>query len=946
SEPPAGVAPRSGGAAAGFAVAALQQELFARAKGKREGAAALDLVEFYRWVHPFDRDDKQAAERARTVDAALASPRSALLLAILDPDPNGSRKALAAGVQRSRSRDRALHGQLLLELAWRERSLGLERRYEELLEQANRAAPDDPVIELALADRLREQGLSWSALRWTEDLARRHPHSQTVQLSLASALREAGRTAAALAVYERIAALHGSDRGSVAARIDALLELGRVDEAAAIAERGAAAMPGLPEAHAEVARLEQARGALEAAREALGRAVVLAPQDADLHARLGRLLARTGARQAAIASLRRSLALRPQQPDVRDLLASLDTGASKDLLARYGVSLETIGAKPTPASWKGQQAGFLHHRMAVKVLPNGLTERLDHRIIRILDDRGIRSQAVQAYAYDPAESMVEVRRARVRRSDGTIEELGDVRTLQLAQSGYRMYYDQRLVQVVFPGLRVGDTLEVAFSRRDVAARNMFDEYFGDVVALSGTEPRLFVEYVLETPADKPIHFNVETTRSTDKAGAVTTYRYARKSLPGIKPEQGMPGWIEVTEFLHASTYATWDDVGRWYWGLVKEQLIVDEPIRKAVAGVLATLPPGADEAAKVAAIYEHVVRNTRYVGLEFGIHGYKPYRTTDVYSRRFGDCKDKASLLKVMLAEAGIDSHLVLVRTRDQGNVPKLPASLAVFNHAITYVPSLDLFLDGTAEWAGPRELPTGDQGATVLVVQDGKGATLRTIPASAAADNVRDSVQLVKLSERGDATVQTDLIVRGAAAGGVRYEFQSEGDRKEKLQKAFGELYPGVEVTGVRAEHMGDILHAPELHATMKVAGWAQGQGDGRSRFRVLGRPSRLAQSFAPQDERKYDLLIDAASVEEHRIQYNLPKGKRFSQLPAARSLRSPYGRFELAVDATDDGATVRATIELSTTRVGTKDYAAFRQFLREVDAGLEQTFTIEDAR
>ena len=132
---------------------------------------------------------------------------------------------------------------------------------------------------------------------------------------------------------------------------------------------------------------------------------------------------------------------------------------------------------------------------------------------------------------------------------------------------------------------------------------------------------------------------------------------------------------------------------------------------------------------KVRALYKHVITSTRYVGLEFGIHGFKPYRTTDVYDRRFGDCKDKASLLKVMLGEAGIKSHLVLVRTRDQGTIGNTPASLSAFNHAITYVPSLDLYLDGTAEFSGPEELPTGDQGATVLIVRDGAGAELRTIP-------------------------------------------------------------------------------------------------------------------------------------------------------------------------------------------------------------------------
>src|SRR5690606_13765893 len=108
---------------------------------------------------------------------------------------------------------------------------------------------------------------------------------------------------------------------------------------------------------------------------------------------------------------------------------------------------------------------------------------------------------------------------------------------------------------------------------------------------------------------------------------------------------------------------------------------------------------------------------TRYVGLEFGIHGYKPYRVPQIIERGFGDCKDKASLLYTMLREAGIDAHIVLVRTRRNGAIPELPASLAVFDHAIAYVPGLDLYIDGTAVYSGMRELPEQDQGVTVLHV-------------------------------------------------------------------------------------------------------------------------------------------------------------------------------------------------------------------------------------
>ena len=112
------------------------------------------------------------------------------------------------------------------------------------------------------------------------------------------------------------------------------------------------------------------------------------------------------------------------------------------------------------------------------------------------------------------------------------------------------------------------------------------------------------------------------------------------------------------------------------------------------------------ELAIVKAVYDFVVSQTRYVGLEFGIHGYKPYRVDQILQRRFGDCKDKASLMHALLASVGIDSRLVLLRMRKLGSMPERPASLAIFNHAILYLPKLDLWLDGTASFSGSRDLP------------------------------------------------------------------------------------------------------------------------------------------------------------------------------------------------------------------------------------------------
>jgi cellulose synthase operon protein C len=287
----------------------------------------------------------------------------------------------------------------------------------------------------------------------------------------------------------------------------------------------------------------------------------------------------------------------------------------------------------------------------------------------------------------------------------------------------------------------------------------------------------------------------------------------------------------------------------------------------------------------------------------------------------------------------------VLVRTRDLGRLPEAPASLAAFNHAITYVPSLDLFLDGTAEWSGPNELPSSDQGATVLIVEDGAGAKFRTIPMSTAADNGRRTEQRVVLQPDGTATVAHAVTVWGGGAASVRYRFQSPKEREERLAAAFGDVYPGVEVADVKAPTLDDILTPATLSATLDVPAWAKQEG-AALRFSTLGRDSRLAPAMAAAATREHDLVLDLPSTEDTQVRYVLPPGHRFSRLPAGKTVDTPVGKFSLEVRAEVDGAVVRSHLELTRPRITPAEYDAFRQFLRQVDASLEQSFEVTPER
>ena len=113
--------------------------------------------------------------------------------------------------------------------------------------------------------------------------------------------------------------------------------------------------------------------------------------------------------------------------------------------------------------------------------------------------------------------------------------------------------------------------------------------------------------------------------------------------------------------MHISTFGSWQELGRWYAKLIEPQFELDGALREALAHVLAGQ---ATESDKIRAIYRFVVHNTHYVALEFGVYSYKPYPVSETYARRFGDCKDKASLMIALLRAAGIQTNIALVRTR------------------------------------------------------------------------------------------------------------------------------------------------------------------------------------------------------------------------------------------------------------------------------------------
>jgi transglutaminase-like putative cysteine protease len=899
-----------------------------RAQGDAPTAAALEAHARLLWLtgsdDPAERRAAQLAERAAELEPTV--PR--LLLAAGLAEERYEKARFIARAKALAPKDPEV---LLASAQVTSSGPGGERALEELENLGDNTVAGMEAHELRVA-LLRELGLEASARAEARKALASAPKSTAAMSRVADLLSDEPRSDEALDLQRRILAMRKDHVPARRALIDDALSLQNEAQALEHLDVLRALFPGEEKRMAYVAEAYDALGREDLKLATLRGALEVAPESAGLHVRYGRALLRSGQTDAAADSLRRALALRPQDAETRELMEQLKPEDRLDESFAAGQEV-LLGRRVDKSTYP---VTVLQDLNVGTVFENGLGSRFVQYAAQVHDEEGARRMRARSIQFDPDTQRVDIRLARVYRKDGRTLEATETYERELGEPWYRIYYDTRALVVVFPDLEPGDSVELRYRIDDVAPRNLFADYFGDMHMLQGDEPLAHLEYVLITPASRTFYFNEPKLKGLKKSDKVEgdrrIHRFVAENVPALRFEPGMPGMTEVVPYLHVSTYKTWQDVGRWWWGLVRDQLYADD----ALKNVVKTLKSQAkDERDLVSRVYGWVVKNTRYVALEFGIHGYLPYRVPEIVRRGFGDCKDKASLIYTMLREAGVDARLVLVRTRRNGAIHDLPASLSVFDHAIAYVPKFDLYLDGTAEHSGTPELPEGDQGVMVLVVGP-DSAELKTTPVLPPESNLRFRKLVIELEADGKGIVRAEERVAGVDAARYRNTFQAEGTRKDRLERQLATAYPGLKLDKHSFTGLDDIEQPVALSYELRAPEVGRREGQ---EVRASATSLRdLLRELAPLPARNYPLDLGAkTNYREERV-VKVPRGYKIALLPPGGKVESRFGKLTVESESRGGEVVCKSELVVKVDRVEAKDYPEFRRFIEQADEVLRQ--------
>ena len=284
---------------------------------------------------------------------------------------------------------------------------------------------------------------------------------------------------------------------------------------------------------------------------------------------------------------------------------------------------------------------------------------------------------------------------------------------------------------------------------------------------------------------------------------------------------------------------------------------------------------------KIESIFYWVQDNIRYIAFENGIMGFKPDAAQNVLSKKYGDCKGKANLLKEMLKIAGYDARLTWIGTSDLPYDYTLP-SLAVDNHMICTVilNGKRYFLDGTEEYIAFNDYAQRIQGKQVLI-EDGKNYILDRIPSFPADRNKVKKIYKINVEDAvlaGNASIEYN----GESKNIIQSVYASE--RNENKADAFTTFLKNgngnIEVSGVKKPELNQRQKPLQVSFDLKANNEITKSGN---ELYVIMDWEKEFSGFEFDDTRKNDYEFSHKYFITTQTELAIPAGYKVEYIPAA---------------------------------------------------------------
>jgi len=522
--------------------------------------------------------------------------------------------------------------------------------------------------------------------------------------------------------------------------------------------------------------------------------------------------------------------------------------------------------------------------------------------------------------------------------------------------GSIFFDDEKEYVFTFPSIERGAVLEIE-STHEIAEPRFFPTLFFQSVV-----PVYSLDYSIECDTSVVLQFaefnmkNIDISYSKDRSKKGLAYRWSGQNIMPIKDEPNQPSvrYFIAHTIPFISRYRTEngeektflssvDDLYSWYYTFVDG---VNPPETYTALAPLAdsiTLGKTTDfEKAK--AIFYWVQANIKYIAFEDGMGGLVPRNALDVYKKRYGDCKDKTSLLKVLMRHAGLDAYFCWIGSDELPYSYRTVYSPTTDNHMILAVNVDDtmLFLDGTGSFQNIH-LPTRFiQGKEGLIAIDKDHFLIETVPTiPAEQNNVSDSV-LFQIGDRGQLSGTGHYSLSGYSK---LYFQNSLIGKSNSEQKNIIDEYVEIGnnkciLTSYQMPSIATYDSSLSFHYTISIDDYCHSFGD------ELFINTNMYQDwirFQIPAERQTPMKFKFASSFQFTFCIEIPDGYRITYLPANSQYTDGPCSYTISYSIAGRLLTYKHAVSVDSKLIPPEQFEQWREFIGKLKSDYRQSVSME---
>jgi hypothetical protein len=512
-----------------------------------------------------------------------------------------------------------------------------------------------------------------------------------------------------------------------------------------------------------------------------------------------------------------------------------------------------------------------------------------HSLVKVLTDKGKEMFATSKIPYHRRYTTIKVSLARLIKEDGRIIPVGEEfmkdGTSEETQQMNILEENFRRLSITFPGLEVGDSLEMIV---ETEAKPLVQGHYNDLILFQSVEPILRKDVIIDGPAVRPLRFVIRDGQldfSKEKKGDRIIYRWKAVNQPKIEQELGMVTIADVALRVVASTFKDWQELSRYGDKLNAGKVDSNEAMK---AKVVELTRDCRTQEEKILAIFRYISQKVRYMGSSMDLGAFiEPHQATYTFEKQYGVCRDKSILMMAMLKEIDVkayDAMINISRTTD----PAIP--IILFEHAICGVVMEDgriVYMDPTLELSS--SFGETYVGGRYILLMDELGKDLIKVPPIPAEQSLGSIQGETKVL--ADGSIESQVRISGKGF----YDFVLRSIAKQVpsfqmpmvFQQLGQNLASTIKIENLKTGEFQDLAKPYDITFDYKAKEYAVDVGRlmmfkipfSTQAFDLLS--VGIFQLLADREERKYPIFLFSARGCREEETISIPPGYRIRAVP-----------------------------------------------------------------